>query len=260
MSKKKITSLDIKYKEPKEDKKTLESIADVFRIETRHAIIMAINTFGSSNLKKLGKILGKNDATIYHHIKELTKAPEFLRIDEEATRAQKGIFYKLTDLSKRHFCEAPHDDMEDAFSQLHNLIQEKSDEEIAKFYYDLMAKNPNIGDTAVRDRRRLSYNHILENFMMNNLERTEELVKSGAKPKNKNYPFGSISITGIDMKIYSPRQLFEILMVISESYGKLARLEEKFTKEMDKKSIPEEERISVHYHTVGGEVAEFEFE
>ncbi|MHA1504927.1 MAG: hypothetical protein ACTSPT_07045 [Candidatus Heimdallarchaeota archaeon] len=260
MSKKKITSLDINYKEPKEDKKTLESIADVFRIETRHAIIMAINTFGSSNIKKLGKILGKNEATIYYHIKELTKAPEFLRIDEEATREQKGIFYKLTDLSMRHFCEAPHDDMEDAFSQLHNLIQEKSDEEVAKFYYDLMAKNPNIGETAIRDRRRLSYNHILENFMMNNLERTEELVKSGAKPKNKNYPFGSISISSIDMKIYSPRQLFEILMVISETFGKLARLEEKFTKEMDKKSISEEERISVHYHFVGGEVAEFEFE
>ncbi|MHA1187612.1 MAG: hypothetical protein ACTSSK_12215 [Candidatus Heimdallarchaeota archaeon] len=62
------------------------------------------------------------------------------------------------------------------------------------------------------------------------------------------------------MKIYSPRQLFEILMVISETFGKLARLEEKFTKEMDKKSISEEERISVHYHFVGGEVAEFEFE
>jgi hypothetical protein len=44
-----------------------------------------------------------------------------------------------------------------------------------------------------------------------------------------------------------------ILMVISETFGKLARLEEKFTKEMDKKSIPEEERISVHYHFVGGE-------
>ena len=260
MSKKKITSLDVKYKESKEDKKTLKSIADVFRIETRYAIIMAINTFGSSNIKKLGRILGKNEATIYYHIKELTKAPEFLRIDEKVTRTQKGIFYKLTDLSKKYFCEAPHDDMEDVFSQLHDLLKEKSDEEVATFYYDLMAKNPDIGNTAQKDRRRLAYNHILENFMMNNLERFEQLVKSGAKPKNKNYPFGSISISSIDMKIYSPKQLFEILMVISESFGKLARLGDKFTKDMDKKEIPEEERISVHYHVVGGEVAEFEFE
>jgi len=205
---KKIKDLDVKYKDKKEDKEIIERIADVYKIETRHAIIMAINAFGSSNIKKLAKILNKNEATI---IKELIKKPELLRIDEEVTHSQKGIFYRLTDLALEHFSEPPIEKMEEAFTKLYEVISSKTDEEIAKFYFDLMAKNPDIGTTAHKDRKRLAYNHILENFMMNNLERIEKAVKSGAKPKDKEYPIGSISISMIDLKISKPRHLFEIL-------------------------------------------------
>ena len=83
---KKIKDFEVKYKDKKEDKKVLDRIAEIYSIETRHAIIMAIITFGSSNIKRLSKILSKNEATIYYHIKELTKKPEFLRIDEEITQ------------------------------------------------------------------------------------------------------------------------------------------------------------------------------
>ncbi|MHA1211245.1 MAG: hypothetical protein ACTSSH_02175, partial [Candidatus Heimdallarchaeota archaeon] len=92
----------------------------------------------------------------------------------------------------------------------------KSDEEIATFYYDLMAKNPDLNETVQRDRRTLAYNHILENFMINNIESIDAALKLGEKPKNKRYPIGSISISSIDMKISTPRHLFEILNVITE--------------------------------------------
>jgi len=256
---KKIDSLDVKYKGKKEDKKTQERIAEVFNIETRHAIIMAINTFGSSNIKKLSKILGKNEATIYYHIKELIKKPAFLQLDVEMTNSMKGIFYCLTDLALKNFCEEPPEQMEDLFTQLFDLLEKKSDEEIAKFYFDLMAKNPDLGETVQRDRRRISYYRILENFMLTNLENTEKIVLEGKKPLNKKYPMGSISLSSIDMKITSPRHLFEILKTISEMFGKLSRLEEKFETQMNEQKIPEDERIAVHYHMVGGEIAEFKF-
>ena len=257
---KKIKDLDVKYREKKEGKEILERIAGVYKIETRHAIIMAISAFGSSNIKKLAKILNKNEATIYYHIKELVKKPELLRIDEEVTHTQKGIFYRLTDLALEQFSEPPIEKMEDVFTKIYEVISSKTDEEIAKFYFDLMAKNPDIGDTAHKDRKRLAYIHILENFMMNNLERIEKAVKSGAKPKDKEYPIGSISISMIDLKISKPRHLFEILKTIAEMYGELSRLQEKFTKEMNDQSVPEEKRIDVHYHTVGGELKEFVLE
>lgn len=257
---KKIKDLDVKYKEKKVDKEILERIADVYKIETRHAIIMAINAFGSSNIKKLAKILNKNEATIYYHIKDLTKKPELLRLDEEVTHSQKGIFYQLTDLALKHFSEPPLEILEEVFTKLHEAIASKTDEEIAKFYFDLMAKNPEIGNTVHKDRKRLAYNHILENFMINNLDRIEKAVKNGAKPKDQDYPIGSISISMIDLKISKPRHLFEILKTIAEMYGKLSRLQEKFTKEMNAQSVSEEKRIVVHYHTVGGELKEFELE
>ena len=150
--------------------------------------------------------------------------------------------------------------MADSFSQLAEIMKTKTDEEIAKFYFDMMAKNPEIGETAQRDRRRLAYNHILENFMINNLELIEKAVQKGKKPKNSRYPIGSISISNIDMKIGTPRHLFMILNVITKMVNEMAELQKQITKEMDSQSIPEEERISVHYHVVGGEVADFELE
>jgi len=257
---KKIRDLDVTYKDKKLDKEILERINDVYKIETRHAIIMAINAFGSSNIKKLAKILNKNEATIYYHIKELIKKPELLRIDEQITHTQKGIFYRLTPLALEHFSEPLLEKMEEVFTKLYQAISDKTDEEISKFYFDLLAKNPEIGETAHRDRKRLAYTHILENFMINNLERIENAVKKGAKPKDMDYPIGSISISMIDLKISKPKHLFEILMVIAEMYGKLSRLQDKFTKEMNDQSIPEEKRIDVHYHTVGGELKEFQLE
>ncbi|NHJ05361.1 MAG: hypothetical protein EAX90_11090 [Candidatus Heimdallarchaeota archaeon] len=256
----KIENLEVKYKERKESEEILKRINEIFKIETRHAIIMAINTFGSSNIKKLAMILGKNEATIYYHIKELTKKPELIQIDQEATHSHKGIFYKLTDLSKKYFSEPEPEKMEDIFTQVHNLIEDKTDEEVAKFYYELLAKNPDLEESTQRDKRRLSYYRILENFMISNLERIGQAVINGAKPKNARYPIGSISISSIDMKISTPKQLFEILLLISEMFGKLSRLQEKFNKQMQKEKISDDDQIAVHYHVVGGEVAEFELE
>jgi DNA-binding MarR family transcriptional regulator len=257
---KKLKDLEVKYKEKKIDSKLEARIAEVYNIETRYAIIMAINTFGSSNIKKLAKILSKNEATIYYHIKELVKKPEFLQIDNELTNSLKGIYYTLTDLARENFCDEPHEKIEDIFTKLYDVIKDKSDEEIAKFYFDLLAKNPNLEDIGQKDRRRLAYNHILENFMISNLESIADAVKKGAKPINTDYPLGSISISTIDLKISKPRQLFEILKVVSEMFSKLNQLQEKFTKEMDAESIPEDKRIPIHYHAVGGEIAEFKFE
>lgn len=257
---KRLKDLEVKYKEKKIDSKLEARIAEVYNIETRYAIIMAINTFGSSNIKKLAKILNKNDATIYYHIKELTKKPEFLQIDNELTNSLKGIYYKLTDLAYKNFCDEPYEKIEDIFTKLYDVMKDKSDEEITRFYFDLLAKYPDLDNIGQRDRRRLAYNHILENFMITNLESIADAAKKGAKPKNVDYPIGSISISSIDMKISKPRHLFEILKVISEMFGQLFRLQEKITKEMDSNNIPDENRITVHYHTVGGEIAEFEFE
>lgn len=257
MSEKK--DLEVKYREKKEKPEVIAKIDEAFNVETRYAIIMAINTFGSSNIKKLAGILGKNEATIFHHIKELTKEPALIQIDQETTHSHKGIFYKLTDLSKKHFCDVSPEKIEDIFKKVFKLFENRTDEEIAKFYFDLMAKNPDIAKGIQQDRRRLAYNHILENFMITNMERIEQALKEGKKPKNKQYPIGSISIDSIDMHITTPRQLFEILEVIAEMYSKLGRLKEKFVKE-NEKAGDDNERIAVHYHTIGGEVAEFNFE
>ncbi|NHJ40270.1 MAG: hypothetical protein FK731_09585, partial [Asgard group archaeon] len=113
---KRIENLEVKYKEKKIDKQLAARIEEIYSIETRYAIIMAINTFGSSNIKRLAGILDKNEATIYYHIKELTKKPEFLQIDSELTNSRKGIYYKLTDLARENFCEEPHEKIEDIFT------------------------------------------------------------------------------------------------------------------------------------------------
>ncbi len=259
MSKPKKIKVD--YKKLKaQGKKTLDRVNEVYKVETRYAIILAINNFGSSNIKKLARILGKNEATIYHHLKDLTREPELLIVDNKKTRENKGIFYKLSKIAERNFGEPPLDTLETKLPEAFKEILEQTDEEIANIYLRMIANHPDLGNMTEKERRSLAYNHNLENIMLNNLENAEKAFKEGAKPKNIEYPFGSIANFPLDMKIAKPRHLFQILSFLNEIAIRFARLKEEIAEEMDKEKISENQRIDIHYHIVGGEIAEFEFE
>ena len=62
------------------------------------------------------------------------------------------------------------------------------------------------------------------------------------------------------MKISKPRHLFQILSMLTEIAAKFTRLKDEIEEEMNEEKIPEDQRIDIHYHIVGGEIAEFEFE
>ncbi|NPD89135.1 MAG: hypothetical protein HGN29_10450 [Asgard group archaeon] len=261
----KSDKLEVEFKGLKAvDPKILERVNDVFKVGTKHAILMVIKNFGSSNIKKLAKILGKNEATIYHHVQDLTDDSEqkskLLQIDEEKTRNNKGIFYKLTKVAERHFGQPPVEVMETKLVEAYEKILEQSDEELYRIYMELLANHPDIGNQANKARRSLSYNHILESIMVNNLERAEKAFLENKKPKNPNHPLGSIANFPLDLRISKPRHIFEILKLFNEMSVQFYGLKEKFEKEMDKERIPEENRINIHYHVIGGEIAEFEFE
>ncbi|MCG3227006.1 MAG: hypothetical protein H7645_08810 [Candidatus Heimdallarchaeota archaeon] len=257
----KSDKIEVDYKGLKAiDSDILKRVNDVFKVETKHAIIMVIKNFGSSNIKKLAKILAKNEATIYHHLQDLTREPKLLQIDEEKTRDNKGIFYKLSEIAERHFGEPSVEIMETKLEEVYDKILNQSDENLYRIYIEMLANHPDIGNQAEKERRSLAYNHILENIMINNLEGAEKALIKNKKPKNPDYPLGSIANFPLDMKISKPRHLFEILKLFNEMSVKFYKLKEKIENEMDKEKILEENRINIHYHVIGGEIAEFEFE
>ncbi|MCG3220799.1 MAG: hypothetical protein H7641_05405 [Candidatus Heimdallarchaeota archaeon] len=253
--------LEVDYKGLKaEGPKILKRVNDVFKVETKHAILMVIKNFGSSNIKKLAKILVKNEATIYHHLQDLTREPKLLQIDEEKTRDNKGIYYKLSKISERHFGEPSVEVMETKLENAYDTILDQSDKNLYRIYIEMLANHPDLGNQAEKERKSLAYNRILENIMINNLESAEKALAEGKKPKNPDYPLGSIANFPLDMKISKPRHLFEILKLFNEMSVKFYKLKEKFEREMDKEKVPEENLVNIHYHVIGGEIAEFEFE
>ncbi|MHA1198689.1 MAG: helix-turn-helix domain-containing protein [Candidatus Heimdallarchaeaceae archaeon] len=257
----KSEKIKVDYKKLKaQGKKILDRVNGVYKVETRYAIILAINNFGSSNIKKLARILGKNEATIYHHLKDLTREPELLIVDNKKTRENKGIFYKLSKMAEKNFGEPPVDVLETELQEAYKKILEQTDKEITQILVKMISNHPDLGSMTEKERRSIAYNHNLENIMLNNLETAEKAFKKGYKPKNNKYPFGSISNFPLDMKISKPRHLFQILSLLTEITAKFARLKEEIAEEMDKEKIPENQRIDIHYHVVGGEIAEFEFE
>ncbi len=253
--------IDVDYKKLKaQGKKTLERVNEVYKVETRYAIILAIKNFGPSNIKKLARILGKNEATIYHHLKDLTREPELLVVDNKKTRENKGIYYRLSKMAERNFGDPPLEMLETKMQEAYKKILEQTDEEIAKMYMKMISEHPDLGKLTEKERRSIAYNRNLENIMLTNMETAEKAFKTGNRPKNENYPLGSISNFPLDMKISKPRHLFQILSFWTEAAAKFARLKVEIAEEMDKENIPEDQRIDIHYHVVGGEIAEFEFE
>ncbi len=263
MSKSKPDRIDVEYKglrEALKDPKIRKKIEETYAVETRLSILMAITNFGSANIRKLANLLGKNDATIYHHIKILTKEPALLEVDNEMTQSCKGIFYQLTSLARRHFGEPSPEEVKDKLMKAIDILLEQSDEELYRIYIDMLANHPNIGRQADLDRGRMSYNHILENIMLRNLEQAEKAFISGKKPKNTRHPLGSLVNMPLDIKIAKPRHIFEILKLLTKLSADFHKLKARFEKQMDKEKIPQEERFNAHFHIVGGEIAEFEFE
>ena len=263
MSKSKTDRIDVEYKglrEALKDPKIRKMIEETYAVETRLSILMAITNFGSANIKKLAKLLGKNDATIYHHIKIMTKEPALLEVDNDMTQKNKGIFYQLTSLAKRHFGEPTPEEVQDKLMKALDILLEHSDEELYRIYIDMIANHPNIGRQADIDRGRMSFNHIMENIMLRNLEQAEKAFMSGKKPKNTRYPLGSLVNIPLEIKIAKPRHIFEISRLLLKLSADFHKLKIRFEKQMDKEKIPQEERLDAHFHIVGGEIAEFEFE
>ncbi len=263
MSKSKKERIDVEYKGLKEalkDPKIRKKIDETYAVETRLSILMAITNFGSANIKKLALLLGKNDATIYHHIKIMTKEPALLELDNEMTQNHKGIYYQLTALAGRHFGEPTPEEVEDKLMKAIDILLEQSDEDLYRIYIEMLANHPNIGRQADLDRGRMAYNHILENIMLRNLEQAEKAFMNDEKPKNTRHPLGSLVNMPLDLKISKPRHIFEVLKLLTKLSADFHKLKTKIEKQMDKEKIPQEERLNAHFHIVGGEIAEFEFE
>lgn len=263
MSRPKPDRIDVEYKglrEALKDPKVRKKIDETYAVETRLSILMAITNFGSANIKRLAQLLNKNDATIYHHIKNMTKEPALLEVDNEMTQSHKGIYYQLTSLAKRHFGEPTPEEVEDKLMKAIDVLLEQTDEDLYRIYIEMLANHPNIGRQADLDRGRMAYNHILENIMLRNLEQAERAFINNEKPKNLRHPLGSLVNMPFDLKISKPRHIFEILRLLTKFATDFHKLKEKIEKQMDKEKVPEEERIHSHFHIVGGEIADFEFE
>lgn len=246
-----------KMQQRSEIEKDLEPL---YKVETRYSIVLLILSFGSLNIQRIAKILGKNEATIYHHIKELTKDKSFLKVDEEATMTKKGIYYDLEDKVKEFFREPPIEILEKKLPEKLDDLLTKSNEEISDYYKMIITSSPDLGNNAEKERKKLVFNHTIENFLIYNFKKVENALKEGKEPLNKRYPVGGISNINIDLKVAYHRHFFEFMKEFTKFQVNIHKLQEKINLEIEKEKIPKKELVHLHYHLVGGELTEFSFE
>ncbi len=244
----------------KKSDKLTKRFEDLFENETRFGIIMAIRNFGSMNIKKLSKIMGKTESTIFHHISELLKDPKIIEIDNDKTISTRGIFYKLSKITEKHYPKSSDTVFEEEIPTIFERASKLNSEELSKMMLLRMLGQPDLGEMAKKARRTIAYYHNIENFILNNFERAEQAMLKGLKPKNLKYPFGSHSLLSMDLKIFKPEHTIDIAIASSEFFAKIAKLKKKFEAEIEKEKIPEEQQIDVIYYLFGGEISEFEFE
>ncbi|MFX1253037.1 MAG: hypothetical protein ACFFCZ_15635 [Promethearchaeota archaeon] len=228
--------------------------------ETKYGVVMAIRTFGSLNIKTLARIMGKAESTIFHHVSELLKKPKIIEIDMEKTESKRGKFFKLTEETINRYKEDVDHVFEEKIPTILNDVMNLSPEKFLEQQINDLRDRDYLGTIAKSARRRLSYHHNIENFILNNFERTEEALKKGLIPKRKNFPFGTFNLLYLDMKISSLKHTFQLAQLTAEYFKKLNQLKNEIKSEMDTNNVKEEDRIAVHLHLFGGELAEFEFE
>lgn len=243
----------------------LDKLNQMHEVDTRFAIVMAINNFGSCNIKKLARILGKNEATIHHHIKWLSTEPSLLDIDQKKTLSTKGIFYTLAEQTRLYYYdpgkneEAGLEELESKLERIDHLLT-FPDEKIYQWHLDLIRKHPEGERNIIKERRLMSYNHILENIILENFEEALFAFAHNKEPVNPRYPFGALSNFALDMQVSSSKHLFQIVRLFTKLDYDFSLLKHKILEDMNEQEIPQKERIDMHFHVVGGEIAEFDFE
>ena len=189
----------------------------------------------------------------------MLKDPKIIEIDNEKTISTRGIFYKLSKITEKHYPKSSDTVFEEEIPTIFERASKLNSDELSKMMILRMLGQPDLGEMAKKARRAMSYYHNIENFILNNFESAEQALLKGLKPKNLKYPFGSHSLLSMDLKIFKPEQTIEIAAVTSEFFAKIAKLKKKFEAEIRKEKVSEEQQIDVIYYLFGGEISEFEF-
>jgi hypothetical protein len=236
-------------------------LTEVFKVDTRYAIITALHMYGSLNIITLSKLLGRTESTIFHHLTEIQKfTPRIIEIDQEKTSTNRGKFFQLTEITREHYRKS--DSLEVFENEIPAIFTKWSGipvEEITQEIIDTLKKQPDLGQMAQSTRRSLSYHHCIENFILSNFEKVENAVKNDLIPERKDFPFGGYTLLSIALKISSPKHSLRIAELITDFFAKLHRLKREITSEMDERGIKQEDMITEHYYLFGGVVNEFNF-
>jgi hypothetical protein len=236
-------------------------LAEVFKVDTRYAIITALRMYGSLNIKTLSTLLGRTESTIFHHLTEIQKfTPRIIEIDQEKTSTNRGKFFQLTESTQEHYRKS--DSLEVFENEIPDIFKKWSGvptEEITQEMIDALKQVPDLGQLAQNTRRSLSYHHCIENFILNNFEKVENAIKNDLIPERKDFPFGGFTLLSIAMNISSPKHSLRIAELITDFFANLHRLKREITSEMDERGINQEDRITEHYYIFGGVVNEFNF-
>lgn len=244
--------------DPELKNKISKRIKELAKVETRYNIAMVIHSFGTSNIQRISEYLGKNKATIHHHIKEMVTGDlPYLELAQEDTVNKQGKFYKLNKYFKRYF-DVPPPESKEKITEFFLELGKKSEIEISKSLQSMLTSSPNFGSAGEIEKKNLQYNHVIEKIILENFIHSEKSLFDGKKPVNKKYGFASIDSFSYSAKLSSHKQLLKIVLEINGLLTKLSELRENFDKENE--NIPENELVNVHLTMVLGESTKFKFE
>jgi len=234
-------------------------VREMVQNETRYGIFMAIRTYGSLNIKKLAEIMGKTESTIFHHITEMLKEPKILGIDSNKTEQNRGKFYRLTEELVRTYVKNEEVAFETEIPNVISKLDNLSNEELGEHLLNAVKNQSDLGNIANSAKRALSYEHIIENLILNNFQQMEKAIMRGLVPTRKDFPAGGFTNVSIDIKMSNLKQMLLISEAITDFFQILIKLKKQFQEEIDNSKISEDQLITEHLHVFSGQLGEFNF-
>ena len=243
----------------KEQNPIRKRVREMVQNETRFGIFMAIRTYGSLNIKKLAEILGKTESTIFHHISEMLKEPKIIEIDLDKTETNRGKYYRLTMELEEIYVKSEDAAFETEIPDVLGKMKDLTNEELAEQLMQNVKNQPDLGNITKAAKRAISYEHIIENLILNNFQQLENALLEGKVPTRKDFPAGGFTNVSIDIKMINLKHLLLISDAIAEFMRKLTKLKKQFKEEIDKAEISEEKLVTEHLHIFSGQLGEFPF-
>jgi len=217
----------------------------------KFAVIAALETYESLNLKELSLLLQKPRTTLLGHIKILLE-DHLIEIDSRTTAEKWGKFYKLTEVFNKEFTKHRPMLYETYTKHKEEIIEDISQEQIKESILKRKEFRKETGLTADKLIQYCSFAYFIQKFVFDKIEEMDEIDEKFCDFSESDFMKIYFILFSRGFLVSKPIHVMKYGKLIGQFLTSILELSKEISEEIDEDNIEEEKIHRYYLHVFGG--------